>query len=102
MPQRPKAEVRDAILSAAADTFAEQGFGKLLFFLAILSLNLAIINILPIPVLDGGHLVFLACEAVKGGPLSDRAMGYANVVGFVLILALMVFVTFNDIVRFFF
>lgn len=80
-------------------TFAEQGLAKILFFLAILSLNLAVLNILPIPVLDGGHLVFLAVEKIKGGPVSDRILGLANWVGLIFILALMVFVTFNDIKR---
>ncbi len=80
-------------------TFAEQGLGKILFFMAILSLNLAILNILPIPILDGGHLVFLALEKIKGGPIDERWMGYANVVGLVFILGLMLFVTYNDIMR---
>ncbi|MEE9392216.1 MAG: RIP metalloprotease RseP [Planctomycetota bacterium] len=83
-------------------SFAEQGIAKILFFMAILSLNLAILNILPIPVLDGGHLMFLILEKIKGGPLSDRAMGMANLGGMVLIVGLMVFVTFNDVMRHFF
>ncbi len=74
----------------------------ILFFMGILSLNLAILNILPIPVLDGGHLVFLVLEKIKGEPLSDRAMGWANMSGLAFILGLMVFVTFNDIVSLFF
>ncbi len=89
-------------IAVVSYTFVEQGLGKILFFMAILSLNLAVLNILPIPVLDGGHLMFLALEKIKGGPLSERLMGYANVVGLVFILGLMVFVTFNDIQRFFF
>lgn len=80
-------------------TFAEQGLAKILFFLAILSLNLAVLNILPIPILDGGHLVFLAVEKIKGGPVSDKILVLANWVGLIMILALMVFVTFNDIKR---
>ncbi len=89
-------------IAVVSYTFVEQGLGKILFFMAILSLNLAILNILPIPVLDGGHLMFLAMEKIKGGPLSERIMGYANVLGLVFILGLMVFVTYQDIVRFFF
>ena len=87
------------LIARASYTFAEEGMGKILFFMAILSLNLAVLNILPIPVLDGGHLFFLAIEKIKGGPVSDRVMGYANWVGLVFILALMAFVTFNDIRR---
>ena len=89
-------------IAVVSYTFVEQGLGKILFFMAFLSLNLAVLNILPIPVLDGGHLVFLLLEKIKGGPVSERVMGYANMVGLVLILGLMVFVTFHDIRRFFF
>ncbi|MCB9831546.1 MAG: RIP metalloprotease RseP [Planctomycetes bacterium] len=87
------------MIARVSYTFAEQGLGKILFFMAILSLNLAILNILPIPVLDGGHLVFLALEKIKGGPIDERWMGYANIVGLVFILGLMLFVTYNDIMR---
>ncbi|PIE22507.1 MAG: hypothetical protein CSA62_12295 [Planctomycetota bacterium] len=78
---------------------ARSGFMELLFFLAILSLNLAFINVLPIPVLDGGHLMFLLVEAIKGSPVSTRVMSYAQFVGLMLVLALMVYVIFNDLVR---
>ncbi|RKY21936.1 MAG: RIP metalloprotease RseP [Planctomycetota bacterium] len=80
---------------------AEMDFAKLLFFLALLSVNLGFINILPIPVLDGGQIVFLMCEKVKGSRLSDGFMQNAQLVGLVAILALMVVVTYNDILRFF-
>lgn len=79
---------------------AEWDFAKLLFFLALLSVNLGFINILPVPVLDGGQIVFLLCEKVKGSRLSDRFMQNAQLVGLVAILALMVVVTYNDILRF--
>lgn len=78
---------------------ASQGLSKLFFFLAILSINLAIINLLPIPILDGGHLLFLLIEAIKGSPVSERAFGYSQVVGLVMIMSLMVYVTYQDIVR---
>lgn len=81
--------------------FAEKGFINLLYFLAILSVNLAIINLLPIPVLDGGHLLFLAIEKIKGSPVSERVVGVGQAIGLVLLLALIVFVTFNDIQRWF-
>lgn len=78
---------------------AQKGAANLFFFMALLSVNLAIINVLPIPVLDGGHLVFLAIEKIRGGPLSMRARVIAQQVGIVAILSLVVFVTYNDILR---
>ena len=80
---------------------AKWDFAKLLMFLAALSVNLGLINILPIPVLDGGQIVFLMCEKVKGSRLSERFMQNAQLAGFVAILALMVYVTFNDFATFF-
>jgi regulator of sigma E protease len=69
-------------------------------FLAILSVNLAIINFLPIPVLDGGHMVMLAWEGIRGKPPSERVVIAANYCGLLLILCLALFVTWNDIARF--
>ena len=86
-------------ISTVSYRFAERGFAKLFYFLALLSLNLAVINLLPIPVLDGGHIVFLAVEKIKGSPVNDRVMGYSQVVGLMLILSLLIFVTYNDIKR---
>ncbi len=79
---------------------AKWSFAKLLMFLAALSVNLGFINSLPIPVLDGGQIVFLLCEKAKGSRLSERFMQNAQLAGFVAILALMVYVTINDFVRF--
>jgi regulator of sigma E protease len=78
---------------------AEKGAGNLFFFMALLSVNLAVLNILPIPVLDGGHLLFLAIEAFRGKPLSAKARGIAQQIGIVALLGLIVFVTYNDILR---
>jgi regulator of sigma E protease len=81
--------------------FARAGFEEFLGFMAILSVNLAILNLLPIPVLDGGHLVFLGIEGVRGKPLSlDNRMRLTQV-GFVLIILLMVWAVGNDILRVF-
>ncbi len=80
---------------------AEKGAASLFFFMALLSVNLAVLNILPIPVLDGGHLVFLAIEKIKGSPVSVRARMIAQQVGVVLLLSLIVFVTYNDVLRVF-
>jgi regulator of sigma E protease len=78
---------------------AQTGFVQLLRFLGMLSLNLALVNLLPIPVLDGGNLFFVIVEAVKGSPVSDRVLGASQMVGVFLLVALMVWVTFHDIRR---
>lgn len=88
-------------IGAISHETASQGLPKFFFFLAILSINLAIINLLPIPILDGGHLLFLVVEAIKGSPVSERTFGYSQVVGLVMIMSLMVYVTYQDIVRWF-
>ncbi|HUR27482.1 MAG TPA: RIP metalloprotease RseP [Planctomycetota bacterium] len=88
------------LISQVSYAFASMGVAKLLFFLCMLSLNLAFLNVLPIPVLDGGHLFFLLVEKIKGSPVNERVLGYSQMVGLVLILGLVVFVTFNDLRRF--
>jgi regulator of sigma E protease len=75
------------------------GIGTLLYFLAMISINLAILNIFPVPVLDGGHLLFLAIEKIKGSPVAIKTQVAAQTVGLVLLLSMAVFVTYNDIVR---
>ncbi|MDZ4224757.1 MAG: RIP metalloprotease RseP, partial [bacterium] len=75
------------------------GFADFLYFTAFLSLQLAILNILPIPMLDGGHLVFFAFEAVRGRALSLKTRIIAQQVGLVLLLTLILFVTMNDLER---
>jgi len=78
---------------------AKEGPSKLFYFLCLLSINLALINVLPIPVLDGGHLLFLLVEKLKGTPVSERVLGYSQLVGFVMIVSLVVYVTWNDLQR---
>jgi regulator of sigma E protease len=85
-----------------AGEVAQIGFLPLLNFAALLSLNLGIINLLPVPALDGGHFMTLVVEAVRGKPLGAKALHYTQAVGIALLLALMVFATKNDIVRIFF
>jgi regulator of sigma E protease len=79
--------------------FARAGLEEFLGFMAILSINLAILNLLPIPVLDGGHLVFLSIEAVRGRPLSFEQRMRLTQVGFVLLILLMAWALGNDILR---
>ena len=81
--------------------FARAGAESLLRFMAILSVNLAVLNLLPIPVLDGGHLVFLGAEAVRGKPLSIQARMRATQVGMVFIILLMTWAIGNDVLRVF-
>lgn len=88
------------IVSVTYVIASEDSLAKLLHLLAILSVNLAVINILPIPVLDGGHIFFLAIEKLKGRPVSGDVMAYAQYVGLFMILGLMALVFFNDIRRF--
>lgn len=78
---------------------ARRGAGWFWYFLALLSVNLAFVNLLPVPVLDGGYLLFLLIEKVKGSPVSTRVLGYSQVVGLVFVLLLVLFVTYNDILR---
>jgi regulator of sigma E protease len=70
-------------------------------FLAFVSISLGVLNLLPIPVLDGGHLLYFAAEAVKGSPLSERVEALGQRVGLVLLLALMGFAVCNDLIRVF-
>ncbi len=78
---------------------AKTGFVEFIAFVAILSINLGLINLFPVPMLDGGHLLFYAIEAVRGRPLSERAQEWGLRVGLALVGALMIFVTWNDIVH---
>lgn len=80
---------------------AQRGTSWFWYFLALLSVNLAFVNLLPVPVLDGGHLLFLFIERIKGSPVSTRVLGYSQVVGLVFVLLLVLFVTYNDILRLF-
>jgi regulator of sigma E protease len=79
---------------------AQSGIVPLLWFMAVLSINLGLINLFPVPVLDGGHLLFYAAEAIRGRPLGQRAQEYGFRIGLALVLTLMVFATWNDLVHF--
>jgi regulator of sigma E protease len=78
---------------------AQMGISSYLGFLAVISISLGVLNLLPIPVLDGGHLMYYVVEMVKGSPLSARAMEVGQQVGMALLFALMVFAIYNDISR---
>lgn len=82
-----------------AGNIAEQGVLPLMNFVAFLSINLGVINLLPLPALDGGHFVLLLLEGLRGKPLGSKAMNNIQMIGISLILALTVFSTFKDITR---
>lgn len=86
------------IFKAAGD-FARMGVVQYLALMAAISVNLGVLNLLPVPVLDGGHLVFLSIEAVRRKPLGEKAIIMSQKVGMALLLCLMIFATYNDIVR---
>jgi regulator of sigma E protease len=87
------------LIVQAAGQQAELGVEYLIRFLGLISVNLGVLNLLPIPILDGGHLLFFAFEAVRGRPLAVRSREMAQQVGLFILLLLMVFVFFNDISR---
>ncbi len=86
-------------IGAYAGDFAKEGIAALIMFMAMLSVNLGLINLFPIPLLDGGHLAFYALETIKGKPLNERFQEYALRTGLALILSLMLFSTWNDLVQ---
>lgn len=87
-----------SIGQAASETF-KIGMSQFLQMMAIISVNLFVLNLLPVPVLDGGHLVFYIIEVFKGAPLSMRKMEVAQQVGLAILMSLMIFALFNDFTR---
>lgn len=83
----------------ATGTVAKLGFSYLLGFIALLSINLAILNIIPFPALDGGRLLFLLIEKIKGSPINPRFSSIVHGVGMALLLILMLAITYRDILR---
>jgi regulator of sigma E protease len=86
-------------IAQMANASAQMGLAWFLWFLATVSLSLAVLNLLPIPVLDGGHLLYYLIELVKGSPLSEQAMAIGQYIGLVLLFSLMGLVFYNDIHR---
>src|SRR6185436_18799439 len=76
---------------------AQGGLVPLLWFMAVLSVNLGLINLFPIPVLDGGHLLFYAAEAIRGRPIPPRAQEYGFRAGLALLAGLFILATWNDL-----
>ena len=98
----PASELGGPILIAKiAGERMEAGWVNFLYFMGVLSVNLGILNLLPIPILDGGHLVFFSVEAILRKPLNLRTMEILQQIGLVLLGTLMIFVFYNDLVRVF-
>jgi regulator of sigma E protease len=87
------------MIAQMAGAQAREGIPNLIWFIALISVNLAVLNILPIPVLDGGHMVFFTIEAIKGSPVSENTRMTAQQIGMLLLLILMIFVFYNDLTR---
>ena len=83
------------ILGEAART----GLAQLFYIVGILSANLALFNLMPFPALDGSRLIFYGIEAIRGKPIDPEKEGMVHFLGFFLLMALFVFITFKDIVR---
>jgi len=88
------------VIAQSSYLAAQEGIGKLLYLTAVISAALAFLNILPIPILDGGHLLFVAIEKVRGRPVSEKVMAISQYVGLTLLLALVFYAIANDIMRF--
>jgi regulator of sigma E protease len=84
-------------IAEVAKSFASEGFVNLIPLIAFISISVGLFNLFPIPVLDGGHLLFYGAEAILGRPLNQRAQEIGFQFGFILLLMLMVFVTWNNI-----
>ena len=95
----PKTLGGPILIAQMAGTQVREGFLPFLFFMAILSINLGVLNLLPIPVLDGGHLFFYGIELVTGKEVNIRWRERAQQVGFFILVLLMIFVFYNDIAR---
>lgn len=96
--QRDTKELGGPILIAqAAQDVSDRGLVQFLSFMAIFSINLGLINLFPVPVLDGGHLLFYAIEAILGRPLNEKVQEYSLRIGLALLVSLMIFVVFNDL-----
>ena len=87
------------LIAQVSGQVAEDGILNFIQLVALVSINLGLINLFPIPMLDGGHLLYYAIEAVRGRPLGERAQEFGFRIGLALVLSLFLFVTWNDLVR---
>jgi regulator of sigma E protease len=87
-------------IASFAGEMAQRGVADFVWFVALISVSIGLVNLFPIPVLDGGHLLYYGFEAALGRPLGERAQEVGFRVGLALVLSLMLLATFNDLVRF--
>jgi len=80
---------------------AETGIINLIYLLGFISINVGFINLLPIPAFDGGHILFLIIEKIKGSPVNPKVENIIHSIGFFLLMLLMIVITYNDIIRLF-
>ncbi|HEY8580679.1 MAG TPA: site-2 protease family protein, partial [Beijerinckiaceae bacterium] len=84
-------------IAEVSGVFAKISFWALIHLAAVLSISIGLLNLAPVPLLDGGHLLYYAIEALKGRPMSERSQELGFRVGLGLVMALMIFATFNDL-----
>jgi len=87
-------------IAELSSDFWNKGLHSTLWFMVLISLNLGLINLFPVPMLDGGHLMFNLIEFLKGSPLNQKSLEVLHSIGFFLLISLMIFATYNDILRF--
>jgi regulator of sigma E protease len=96
---RPASEIGGVLrIASVSGAVAEVGFYELTILAVLLSINLGLINLFPVPMLDGGHLAYYAVEAVRGRPLSEGTQEWGLKIGLAMVLSLMLFATWNDLV----
>ncbi len=86
-------------IAALTGDVAKKSLWDLIWFTALLSINLGLLNLFPVPMLDGGHLLFYSIEAIRGKPVSEAAQEWGYRIGFTLVIGLLLFATWNDLVR---
>jgi regulator of sigma E protease len=87
------------LIAQVAKSAASHGFYELIYLVAFISVSIGMINLFPIPLLDGGHLLYYACEGVLGRPLPERIQDVGFRIGLALVIFLFIFATWNDLVR---
>ncbi|MDA8389988.1 MAG: RIP metalloprotease RseP [Gammaproteobacteria bacterium] len=95
----PKSISGPITIAQYAGYSVEIGFSSFLMFLGVVSISLGVLNLMPVPLLDGGHIFFYILEGLKGGPVSERVIGWGQRVGVTLLLGLMVLAFYNDLTR---
>ena len=83
------------------DQYKTQGVNALLYLMALFSINVGVINLIPLPAFDGGRILFLFIEKIKGSPVNPKVENTIHSIGFILLMLLMVYITINDVLRLF-